>query len=144
MFLLQCQKSLSTSIPRPVLTSMPKFHFSQMIIDTNWQQTQLHQSAQTSYLEDEQLTIPLNQCLCFLHFRKQVGITNDPSCISYFTTSLVQPRNDPHNGSFGDISQLDDFREWLVISFILYQEGDIPFPQPTRTQPRPIQLYTSP
>jgi hypothetical protein len=77
----------------------------------------------TSYLEDKQLTIPLNQCLCFLHFRKQVGITNNPSCISDFTTSLVQPRDHPHNGSFGNISQLDDFREWLLVSFISYGKG---------------------
>jgi hypothetical protein len=98
----------------------------------------------TSFLEDRQLTIPFDQCLGFLHFRKQVGITNDPSCISDFTTSLIQPRDNPHNGSFGNISQLNDFREWLVISFIPYQEGDVPFLQPTRKQPRPIQLYTSP
>jgi hypothetical protein len=70
----------------------------------------------TSHLEDKQLTIPLDQCLCFLHFRKQVGITNNSSCVSDFTTSLIQPRDDSHDRSLGDISQLDDFSEWLLIS----------------------------
>jgi hypothetical protein len=105
-FLLQCQN------PR----------LSQMIINTNWQQTQLHQSAQYPSSRIKQLTIPFDQCLCFFHFRKQVGITNYPSCISDFTTSLIQPRNDPHNGSFGNISQLDNIGEWLIISSISYQE----------------------
>ena len=61
----------------------------------------------------EGLTIPLDERLGFFHLGKQVGITDDSSGISDFSTSLVQTGDDPDNSSFGYVCQLDDFREWL-------------------------------
>jgi hypothetical protein len=69
-----------------------------------------------SYVPDcarSTLTIPLDQGLRFLHFGKQVGVSNDSSRIPDFSTSLVQPRNDPYDRTFRYIRQLDDFGERL-------------------------------
>jgi hypothetical protein len=118
----------NTKIPFPFNTQSP-FRFNAKIpVQPNDYRYKLAANtttpvSSTSYLEDKKLTIPFDQCLCFLHFRKQVGITNDPSCISDFTTSLIQPRNDSHNGSFGNIGQLNDFREWLPVSSISNGKG---------------------
>ena len=75
----------------------------------DWLRTRLQTSARNPRLEStKRLTIPLDQCLRFFHLGKQIRISNDPRRIPDFSASLVQPRDNPHNRSFRDISQLDD------------------------------------
>lgn len=81
------------------------------------------------------LTIPLDQSLGFFHFSKQVGVSNDPSGISDFSTSLVQSRDYPHDSPFRYIRQLNDLGEWLpgsapttTTSGCEENEEDVPFP----------------
>jgi hypothetical protein len=109
----------------------------------DWLRKRLETSAMYPPDQNHKLTIPLDQCLRFLHLSKQIRISNNSRSIPDLSASLVQSRNNPHNRSFGNISQLNNLGKWLSYQLFPFV-SNIPFPWPTHKQPRPTQLYISP